>query len=160
MAKLYLKWTALVWVNAIVGLFLGSSMTSVAHNVGMVLGVCLFIPIYVWLDNYAIKTGNCKLQKSLFIGALFRAGTQFVVMVDLIAGMMASMIVEKGFGFEATGIIGYNPMFEGRFWYGFLMTVTTGVILSGVVGVLTMGIMLLVRFLDKGDNRANQPPQN
>lgn len=161
MAKLYLKWTVLVWLNAIVGLILGGSGVNVAHDIGIFLGVCVFIPLYALLDNYALKTGNVNLQQSLLIGVILRACLQMIVVVDLVAGILASAIVGWVFGLDVVGLEAYdNVLSESGFWYGFLMTITTGAILSGVVGVLTMGVMLLVRFLGKGDNRANQPPQN
>lgn len=156
MANLYLKWTALVWLNALLGLMLGGSGINMAHNMGIFLGVCAFIPLYALLDNYAIKMGNVNLQKSLLIGVMLRACLQMIMVVDLVAGMLASVIVGQVFGFDA-----YDDVLGGSgFWYGFLMTITTGAILSGVVGVLTMGIMLFVRFMDKGDEIANQTPQN
>lgn len=160
MANLYLKWTALVWLNALLGLILGGGGINMAHNMGIFLGVCAFIPLYALLDNYAIKTGNVNLQKSLLIGVMIRACLQMIMVVDLVAGMLASAIVGQVFGFDVVGLESYdNILSENGFWYGFLMTIATGAILSGVVGVLTMGIMLVMRFVDKGDEIANQTPQ-
>lgn len=154
MAKLYLKWTVLVWANAIIGLILGGSIEDMTHNIGIFLGVCVFIPLYVLLDNHAIKTGNTRLQKSLLIGVIIRACTQVIVVVDMMVGLMASMIVERWFGLET--IRGYD--IQG-FWHGFLLTVVTGVILSGVAGVLTMESLLFMNVMDKGSKITNQTPQ-
>lgn len=161
MANLYLKWTALVWLNALLGLILGGGGINMAHNMGIFLGVCAFIPLYALLDNYAIKTGNVNLQKSLLIGVMIRACLQMIMVVDLVAGILASAIVGQVFGFDAVGFEAYDDVLGGsEFWYIFLMTITTGAILSGVVGVLTMGTMLFMRFVDKGDEIVNQTPQN
>lgn len=151
MVNLYLKWTALVWLNAIVGLILGMADRGTAHNVGVCLGICVFIPIYALLENYAIKTGNLKLQKSLFIGVMIRACLQLIVVVDMGAGIMAHGIVNAlfGFGIDSRGFLS-----------GFLLTVTTGAILSGVAGFLMMFVMLALDFFGKPTPPENELPQN
>lgn len=151
MVNLYLKWTVLVWLNAIVGLILGMADRGVAHNVGVCLGVCVFIPIYVLLEDYAIKTGNLKLQKSLLIGVIIRACLQLIVVVDMGAGILAHTIVNAlfGFGIDSRGFLS-----------GFLLTVTTGAILSGVVGFLMMFVMLALDFFGKPTPPENELPQN
>lgn len=152
MAKLYLKWTLLVWANAIIGLLFGLAWTGddVAHNVGVVLGVCAFIPLYALIDAYAIKTGNANLQKSLLIGVVIRACLQVVMVVDIVAGLMASVIVENVFGLQTVARVEFGTDVQTTgFWHGFLMTIITGGVLSGVVAVLVFFVMLLMGFYQK-----------
>lgn len=151
MVNLYLKWTALVWLNAIVGLILGMADRGTAHNVGVCLGICVFIPIYALLENYAIKTGNLKLQKSLLIGVTIRACLQLIVVVDMGAGILAHTIVNAlfGFGIDSRGFLS-----------GFLLTITTGAILSLVAGVLVTLTMLFLQIFEKPTSSENTLPQN
>lgn len=140
MAKLYLKWTVLVWANAIIGLRFADIGQDWAYGVGVVLGVCVFIPIYVLIDNDAIKNNDLALQKSLLIGVIIRAITQCVLVVDIAAGFIGGTLVESLFG-----IVWHM----GGFWVGFLMTVATGGVLSVFVGVLVFFIMLIRGVLGK-----------
>ncbi|WP_157073890.1 hypothetical protein [Moraxella oblonga] len=100
-----------------------------SYDLGVILGICIFIPIYVMIDNHAIKSNNHILQKSLLNGVIIRAMTQSIGIVDIWAGLVATSMV---------GTIG-----EGGLFVGFALTVITGIILSGVVAILT-GLLVLI----------------
>lgn len=140
MIELWFKWTVLVWANAIVGLRFADIGQDWAYSVGVVLGVCVFIPIYVLIDNDAIKNNDLALQKSLLIGVIIRAITQCILVVDIVAGLIGGGIVQSLFGLL---------WHDGGFWVGFLMTVATGSVLSVFVGVLVFLIMLIRGVLGK-----------
>lgn len=145
---LWLKWTALVWLNAIIGLFFSGFGTDWAYNIGIILGVCVFIPIYALIDRHAIQTDNKTLQKSLLISVLLRACMQLIIVVDLFVGIIAQGIAKSLLSSDAE----YDYM-DGwhlvGFWDGFLTTVLMGGILSVLVFVLGLFVMLGVEMLEK-----------
>lgn len=116
---LWLKWTFLVCINAVVGLIFAEPDDNWAYNFGIFFGIACFIPIYVLVDNYAITTDNKHLQKSLFIGVIIRAISQCFLVVDLIAGIMAHQILGFGVGVK-------SPEITVGFFQGFLLTILTG----------------------------------
>lgn len=135
---LWIKWTALVWANAIVGLVFANLGSDWSYNFGMILWVCVFIPIYVMIDTHAIKTNNSTLQQSLLIGVIIRALTQSIVVVDMYAGMVAMSMINTS---------------AGGLFVGFALTVITGGVLSTFVAVLTGFLMLLISmFKNKKSN--------
>lgn len=133
---LWIKWMALVWVNAIVGLVFANLGSDWSYNLGVILGVCVFIPIYVMIDNHAIKTNNSTLQKSLLTSVIIRALTQSIVVVDMYAGMVAMSMINSS---------------VGGLFVGFTLTVITGGILSGLVAILT-GILMFIMTAFKRKN--------
>lgn len=145
---LWLKWTALVWLNAIIGLFFSGFGTDWAYNIGIILGVCVFIPIYALIDRHAIQTDNKTLQKSLLISVLLRACMQLIIVVDLFVGIIAQGIAKSLLGSDAK----YDYM-DGwhlvGFWDGFLTTVLMGGMLSVLVFVLGLFVMLMIGFFSK-----------
>lgn len=145
---LWLKWTALVWLNAIIGLFFSGFGTDWAYNIGIILGVCVFIPIYALIDRHAIQTDNKTLQKSLLISVLLRVCMQLIMVVDLFVGIIAQGIAKSLLGSDAE----YDYM-DGwhlvGFWDGFLTTVLMGGMLSVLVFVLGLFVMLMIGFFSK-----------
>lgn len=141
---LWLKWTALVWLNAIFGLAVNdlfAGFSDLSYCAGIFLGIWVFVPIYVFLDKYALDYQYEQFRKSLWIGAIIRALTQFMMIVDIFAG---------GIAFELVGgIMGFNESTRPAdigFFGAFFLTVVTGGLLSVVVAILTAVIMAMMTF--------------
>lgn len=143
MKKLWQKWTLLVWANALIGLWFSGALSfrSPDFTLGLALGVCVFIPCYVWLDNWAIKTGNHRLHKSLWISVIVRACLQLIIIIDMYAGMMAINI----------GDYLPNAVMDIKFFEGFILTVLTGAILSAFVAVLTGILIFVFKYIKTAD---------
>ncbi|WP_115341125.1 hypothetical protein [Moraxella caprae] len=145
MTELWSKWTALVWLNAILGLFLGGflEVKSWTYNIGIFFGIWVFVPIYVFLDKYALDYQYERLRKSLLIGVVIRAFMQLIIVVDLFAGAMAYELVGGVMGFSVS-----SPEQNIGFFGAFFLTVVTGGILSFVGVILTAVIMAIMKFGD------------
>ncbi|WP_143821910.1 hypothetical protein [Moraxella lacunata] len=145
MTELWSKWTALVWLNAILGLFLGGflDLKSWTYNIGIFFGIWVFVPIYVFLDKYALDYQYEHLRKSLWISVLIRALMQFIMIVDIFSGGIAFELVGGIMGFN----ISTHPTNIG-FFGAFFLTVVAGGLLSVVVAILTAVIMAMMTFGD------------
>lgn len=143
--RLWLKWTALVWLNALIGIWFSGSFNYQVplFTLGVVLGICAFIPCYVMAELWAIKQDNLHLQKSLWISVIVRAVSQVVIIVDMMAGMVAIEMAEWIFP---------KVVLDFKFFEGFIFTIITGGLLSILVFVMTTVIMLILKSLSKSPN--------
>ncbi|UYZ67927.1 hypothetical protein LP122_09115 [Moraxella bovis] len=154
MTELWSKWTALVWLNAILGLFLGGflEVRLWTYNIGIFFGIWVFVPIYVFLDKYALDYQYKRLRKYLWISVVIRAFMQLIMVVDLFAGAIAYELVGGVMGFSVS-----SPEQNIGFFGAFFLTVVTGGILSFVGAILTAVIMAIMIFGDylknNGDKR-------
>lgn len=115
-------------------------------------GIWVFVPIYVFLDKYALDYQYERFRKFLWIGAMIRALTQLIVIVDIFAGGMAFVLVGGIMGFD----VSTHPADIG-FFGAFFLTVVTGGVLSFVGAILTVVLMTIMTFGDylknNGDKR-------
>lgn len=147
MKNLWLKWAILVWLNTIVGWYFGADNQwgNIPYIVGIAMGVCLFIPLYVTIEKNAERKNQPHLKKAITIGVIIRALLQGVVVVDMWSGLLAGIILNTvSEGLFSTPVMGT----DAGFFSGFFMTVMTGLILSGVVAVLTVIIMGVLSVFD------------
>lgn len=143
---LWLKWTALVWLNAIFGLAINglfAGFSDLSYCTGIFFGIWVFVPIYVFLDKYALDHQYERFRKALWIGAMIRALTQLIVIVDIFAGGMAFVLVGGIMGFD----VSTHPADIG-FFGAFFLTVVTGGVLSFVGAILTVVLMTIMTFGD------------
>ncbi|STZ63598.1 Uncharacterised protein [Moraxella lacunata] len=145
MTELWSKWMALVWLNAILGLFLGGflEVKSWTYNIGIFFGIWVFVPIYVFLDKYALDHQYERFRKALWIGVIIRVLMQLIMVADMVAGVIAYELVG--------GIMGFNERTRPAdigFFGAFFLTVVTGGVLSVVVAILTAVIMATITIRD------------
>lgn len=145
MTELWSKWTALVWLNAILGLFLGGflEVKSWTYNIGIFFGIWVFVPIYVFLDKYALDYQYERFRKALWISVVIRAFMQLIMVVDMAAGVIAYELVGGVMGFEWG-----SQRRDMGFFGAFFLTVVTGGVLSFVGAILTAVIMAMMTFGD------------
>lgn len=152
---LWLKWTLLVWMNAIVGLVVtwdNMRQDGVPYWLGVGLGVCVFIPLYALVERSLRRRGVRGIGKALTIGAIIRALLQIAVVVDVLAGMVGISVAENVVG-AALGALGEGDAGQ-KFGIYFVTTVVTGALLSVVAWVLTALVLLGMRLVA----RRRQPP--
>ena len=135
---LWLKWTLLVWTNALMGIWLSGAFhfRSPEFALGVVCGICAFIPCYVWAESLAIKTNNTQGQKSLWISAIVRAFSQMVIIIDVMAGSIAIQIAKW---------ILPKAILEIEFFEALIYTLITGAILSVLVFCITLILMPFIK---------------
>lgn len=127
--QLISKWLALVLLNAVVGLLIGSMLVkSPLGMLGIGAGVVTWTAVYVMLEWLLIQSEFETMRKGLVIGACFRALTQIIFVGDMYAGFVASILVEEVFSKQQ------------EFLYAYAMTLTTGFFLSLVCGVASLVI--------------------
>lgn len=127
MRALWLKWSILVGLSALVSFALGLQVLSEPHFVvGMLVGIVCFIAFYVWLDHKLIICQRPQWRKALLLGVVIKMLLQVWPIIEINCGMLSLMVLESVFGRDI-------PFF----WHGFLATLGTGTLLSLVVGVLT-----------------------
>ena len=136
MRKLWFKWSILVCLSALVSFALGFNVLSEPpFVVGMVAGIVCFIAFYVWLDNKLIVWQRQRWRKALLLGVVIKILLQAWPIIEIDCGMLSLMAIESVFGRDI-------PFF----WHGFLATLSTGTLLSLVVGILTALLHWLLGF--------------
>ncbi len=131
---IFIKWTAIVWLNAIVSFILAvDSGTSDIDILAMICGVFTFVFMYTAFDLYLIKINNQNLRKSLLISTLIKALTQFYPMIEMITGILA---------INAVTVID-----DITFLSTYLTTVLDGILLSIIVAILMLIIQLIRKFI-------------
>ena len=147
---LWLKWTLLVWMNAIVGLVVtwdNMRQDGMPYWLGVGLGVCVFIPPYALAERSLRRRGVRGIGKALTIGVIIRALLQIAVVVDVLAGMVGISVAEN--------VVGAAPGDAGQeFGFYFVTTVVTGALLSMVAWVLKGLVLLGMRLVE----RKRHPP--
>ncbi|MBE2893531.1 hypothetical protein [Spirabiliibacterium falconis] len=127
MRKLWLKWSLLVGLSAVVSFAFGLGVLSTpAFIIGMVAGIACFIMFYVWLDNKLILWQRPRWRKALLLGVVIKMLLQVWPMIEMYCGIVSLAVLDTLFGQSI-------PLF----WHGFLGTLGTGTLLSLVVGIFT-----------------------
>ncbi|WP_143823493.1 hypothetical protein [Moraxella equi] len=110
------------------------------------------MPIYVFLDKYALDYQYERFRKFLWISVVIRVFMQLIMVVDIFAGGMAFVLVGGIMGFD----VSTHPADIG-FFGAFFLTVVTGGVLSFVGAILTVVLMTIMTFGDylknNGDKR-------
>lgn len=128
---IFLKWTVIVWLNAIISLiFAIEPNTTVIDILGIVSGVFTFVFIYTAVDWYLIQMDKQNLRKSLLISTLLKALTQFYPMIEIMTGVLATDAIKY--------LIGKVDFFSMYF-----ATVLDGILLSIIVAFLMFFIELI-----------------
>lgn len=129
MNNIWLKWTGLVCSNAIVGfLFLGSFGGYFSHwveTLSLILGVLVFVPIYVMIDKYALvhyPTFSLILH-DMVMGRIL---LQFGILTEFVVALLAIKILTITVGFY------YIPYFKG-----FMLMFMSGLLVSAFVLILS-----------------------
>lgn len=142
---LWLKWILLVWMNAIIGLVItwdNMRQEGMSCWLGIGLGVCAFIPLYALAELILRQRGVRGISKAMTIGVIIRALLQFVMMFDILAGMVGVSVAEN--------VVGTVPSdFSHALGFYFVATVVTGGLLSVIAWLLTGLILLFIRFYAK-----------
>lgn len=91
MKNLWLKWAILVWLNTIVGWYFGADNQwgNIPYIVGIAMGVCLFIPLYVAIEKNAEHKNQPHLKKAITIGGM----NIFVLTGLILSGVVAVLTV-------------------------------------------------------------------
>lgn len=138
---LFLKWTILVWLNAIFGSFLfhlfGSHKTYYeSASWGIICGAFTIVVIYTAIDYQLLKKNAVNLRRSLLIAVFLKTGSQ------LIPGVMYMDIT----------IISMSQIFFFKqipFISSYLATLFTGILLSIIIALLTALIRPIVESINK-----------
>lgn len=130
MVKLIAKWTILVCLNAVISFYFAlADARTPAEITAMVAGVVSFIVFYVTLERWALQQGWNAFVLRLSIATLIKACTQFAPVLEIWAGIGASI---------AIGAI----LPERGFFQVYFTTLLDGFLLSLVVGML-VGLIFL-----------------
>lgn len=154
---LWLKWTLLVWMNAIFGLVMtwdNMRQDGLPYWLGVGVGVCGFIPLYALAERRLRRRGVHGIGTALTIGVIIRALLQVAVIVDALAGVVGVSVAENVVGAAPSG-------FGDEFGFYFVATVVTGALLSVIAWLLTglslLGMRLFVRKKQPALTQAAQP---
>ncbi len=133
MIKLLAKWTLIVCLNAVISFYFALSETRPLTEIfAMVAGVFTFIGIYMALEQRALRKNKQALAKRLTIATCLKACTQFFPMLEVWAGIAASIAV--------------SAIIPGRgFFQVYFITLLDGLLLSIVVGVLMVLLFIAER---------------
>lgn len=145
--KLFIKWTVLVFLSALVSLVLATLNNTNGHHIlGMCLGIFTFILLYYFVDLRLQKSSRSDLRKYLLQSVYIKMALQLIPFLEFFAGMMSGFILES---FKhLSGIeLGFNSSFP--IITSYIMTVLVGIQLSLVVGVL----FLIIKFFKTRNKR-------
>lgn len=148
MTKYLLKWTMLVWLNAIISFIFGLIVYVMdAHTedfsqslfiLGMIAGVFTFVLIYALIDYKAYQANKIDICQSLIHSVIIKGILQFTLIFEFFAGVGALMITQLKF----FGLSNANP----SFLFSYLSTLITGLLLSIPVGLLTYLLSLRKKY--------------
>lgn len=125
--KLLIKWSFIVLLSAIAGIIgalLDGDITS-ELIIGMLLGIATFVLIYYCIDIFLMKRQLEAQRKSLMLAVKIKMALQLVPAIDAMAGASSLNIV---------GVVVNES--DNILLYTYLCTLTTGLALSFVVGMI------------------------
>jgi hypothetical protein len=125
--KLLIKWSFIVLLSAIAGIIgalLDGDITS-ELIIGMLLGIATFVLIYYCIDIFLMKRQLEAQRKSLMLAVKIKMALQLVPAIDAMAGAASLNIV---------GVVVNES--DNILLYTYLCTLTTGLALSFVVGMI------------------------
>jgi hypothetical protein len=130
-ARLFLKWTLLVTLNALAS-FAAAVLTDFSNAtalVAMAFGIATFIVLYTCIEGWAIARGRDDLRKSLKVGVIVKMILQLLPGIELGAGYVATRFL-AGAGLAA------KEGDEPGFLFTYLSTLIVGLLLSVIVFVI------------------------
>ncbi|WOI37601.1 hypothetical protein R1T43_00780 [Alteromonas sp. CI.11.F.A3] len=125
--KLLIKWSFIVLLSAIAGIIgalLDGDITS-ELIIGMLLGIATFVLIYYRIDIFLMKRQLEAQRKSLMLAVKIKMALQLVPAIDAMAGAASLNIV---------GL--FVKKSDNSLLFTYLCTLTTGLALSFVVGMI------------------------
>lgn len=121
--SLFLKWTFLVWLNAVISFAIAvEEFNSLGHRLGIICGIFTIILVYT-LEDLKLKTeGRNDLRNSLIISVMLKSLFQFYPIIEIVSGTIALIMV--------------SAFVEYSFIHTYLATIVDGVILSFVMIII------------------------
>lgn len=145
--KIFGKWTILVGLNAILSImFALDTLKSTSQIMGVVMGIFTFIIIYSAIDLMLYEHQLEEWRQSLIIGVILKALLQFVFVVELIAGILATGAV------HAIYPSANNLSYIDEFFRTYLTVMIDGILLSFVAGLITV----IVKYIRKRFRKRSQ----
>jgi len=129
--QLFIKWTVLVWLNAILSLYLAvNTYKHLADRAGILCAVFTFVLIYTVVDFNLWKNRKNELRKTLILSVLVKAILQPVFFLEMITGIIATKVVSR-------------LMTNIPFVYTYFITMVDGLFLSLIVLGLTITVHIM-----------------
>lgn len=128
------RWLILVGLNAPAS-FMAAILTdhsTLVDLVEMILGIVTFVFVALAIDGWIRNRGYLQLRESLVKATKIKIGLQLIPAIEVGAGVVAAGFV--GFFFPLEPVGGAKAHHLGE---TYLMTVTTGAVLSLVVFLIT-----------------------
>lgn len=136
--NILIKWFLVVWLNSILGFFLGYQGNGELYLTGMILGVMTWYIIYVVIDYLLRAYGREKESRRLFLSALIRIPLQIGFISDFYSGFAAVFTLE---------LLGLNTI-ENKLLDAYTMTFFTGFYLSLFCSVIFLLVTLVGNYLE------------
>lgn len=132
-----LRWTGVVLLNSVVGLYFGLGMSDTTGGYfGVVLGIAIWLVLYVIADYQLLKFNKPALSRRLTYSALLRSVLQCYPMLDLFVGLFAIGTYEWLFSASINITGSSDPLPHPRVRVDFnvtlILTLLTGLYLSVV----------------------------
>lgn len=145
--KIFGKWTILVGLNAILSIMLALDILISTHQImGVIMGIFTFIIIYSAIDLTLYKRQLEEWRRSLIIGVILKALLQFVFVVELIAGILATGAVQAIYPYAV------SLSYIDEFFRTYLTVMIDGILLSFVAGLITV----IVKYIRKRFRKRSQ----
>ena len=151
-------WTAVCSISAAPSFILGLSFVGNWNWPWMVLGVLIFIAVYVAADRYTFDwlfRRRVAVKLSLFITYIIRIGASIVFPVAFVADMLCGVLSS-----QVVAIFGHTPGRPGSDLPGpvvLLWTLSQGIVMNGLLSIIWVILLGICWFVTKEPISAESP---
>ncbi|MBN2521556.1 MAG: hypothetical protein JXB17_13675 [Bacteroidales bacterium] len=153
-----IKWSILVLINTIGSFFIifGVGKTYGSTNnlfefifsfIPYLIAIIIFIIIFYLIEQYLLNNDFLYVKKSLLIAVIIRAILQFIIPLEMLLGFIAINIL--------TLIL--PNQFENEYIIVFLSVFTMGILITGLIAVLTLIVFLIIKIIKRLNKEEFKP---
>ncbi len=138
--KTTMKWLVLVSINAVFSFFLALDVVQSTQGlIGILLAIFTFIFLYIQFESFLERKTDEKWRKALIGAVVVSALLQFFVVIHLITGAIAVDFINRIFSIPMR-----HSLEDLNTFFVYSITITDGILLSILVGGITLIIRLLM----------------